>query len=229
MHPCTNRFESWPSVNRLALNLIGDPWTLRLFLTLVIIDFVFVAIIAAKTLAFVSFKGGFGNLVITSQLILVAMALVSGFWRYRNRAVLSLAIVAIMLALEKILKFHTVLSRHVGEAFVQKGLSMSAGITVGSLMYVLVFGALSVVILLAGWRRSDREGRAAIALLGAAFAVMAGTSVVADLIGLILHDLASIDHFTLARGEQGLELITVSALLAISVGVVRVGWRAHLN
>jgi hypothetical protein len=49
--------------------------------------------------------------------------------------------------------------------------------------------------------------------------------VTADAAAFLLKQVTNIHVFTLSRAEQGLELITVSALLALTVGVVRAGWR----
>ncbi|UHD15320.1 hypothetical protein [Thiocapsa bogorovii] len=52
---------------------------------------------------------------------------------------------------------------------------------------------------------------------------MASASIGADALSYLLMRLVDMDHDTLSRLEQGVELVTVSALLALAVGVVRVG------
>lgn len=225
MHSLTNRIDRPWAVNQLARTLLDDAWTLRLFLALVVFDLLFIAIVAAKAFAFIRFDGGFGNLIIAAQLILVAAVLGTGWFHNRNPAMASLTAVATLLAAEKVFKFHALFSVRASEVLMSGGLNETAGHLIGSLLYIALFGVLAVAILRIGWQGSDRNGRAAMALLVVAFAVMAGTSVVADAFAGLLRQLTSIGLFNLARGEQGLELITVSALLALTVGVVRVGWR----
>lgn len=225
MHSFSNRIDRLSAVNQLVQTLLDDAWTLRLFLALALFDLLFIAIIAAKAFAFIQFEGGFGNLIIAGQLILVAAVLAIGWWHNRNPAIVSLTGVATLFAVEKVFKFHALFSVRASEVLMSAGLSTTAGHLIGSLVYILLFSALAVAIFLIGWQGSDRNGRAAMVLLGVAFAVMAGTSVIADAISGLLQRLTSIGFFNLSRGEQGLELITVSALLALTVGVVRVGWK----
>jgi hypothetical protein len=217
--------ESLAAVRELGRNVFKDTWTLRLFGALVACDVAFIGVVAAKAFGLIWFHAGVGNVIIAGQLVLVAVVLLSGWWHYRNAALASLAMVAILLAVEKSFKFHNVLGVRLGEALAPIGLGIGIGQAIGFSAYLLGLGAVGFMTLMIGWRRSDRAGRAAILLLSTGFGIMAGTSIIADSAGTVLRILLSIDRDALARVEQGLELFTVSMVLVLAVGVVRVGWQ----
>ena len=218
--------ESLAAARELGRNVLGDALTLRLFCGLLAFDVAYIGVVAAKALGFVWFHSGIGNAIIAGQLVLLALLLLSGWWHARNAALASLSLVAVLMAVEKIFKFHRFLKGHSVDPHAPSGLGAAAsGQLIGLSAYLLVFGGVIVAALAIGWHRSDRAGRASILLVGTGFAVMAGTSIVADAIGSMLRTLLGMDRDALSRAEQGLELFAVSALLALAVGVVRVGWR----
>lgn len=218
--------ESLAAARDLGRNVLGDALTLRLFYALLAFDVAFIGVVAAKALGLVSFHSGIGNAIIAGQLALVVLVLVSGWWHARNAALASLALVALLMAVEKIFKFHGLFKGHAAGPHAPPGLGAAAGGQVlGLTAYLLVFGSVIVAALAIGWRRSDRAGRASILLVGSGVAVMAATSIIADAIGSLLRTLLDMDRDTLSRAEQGLELFAASALLALAVGVVRVRWR----
>jgi hypothetical protein len=220
-----DKLDDLSAVKRLGRNLLADSWAIRLFVALAAFDLLFMLLVAAKAFDLIWFAPGIGNLMIAGQLVLVALVLVSAWQRYRNSALGSLALVASGLAAEKIFKFHSEFGMQMGDTILPNALDASAGVKLGALGFAFVFGMVSLAVLMIGWRRSDRKGRAALLLVGAGFVLMAGTSVAADAAAFLLKHVTNIHVFTLSRAEQGLELITVSALLALTVGVVRVGWR----
>ena len=218
--------ESLAAARELGRNVLGDALTLRLFCGLLAFDVAYIGVVAAKALGLVWFHSGIGNAIIAGQLVLLALLLLSGWWHARNAALASLSLVAVLMAVEKIFKFHRFLKGHSVDPHALSGLGAAAsGQLIGLSAYLLVFGGVIVAALAIGWHRSDRAGRASILLVGTGFAVMAGTSIVADAIGSVLRTLLGMDRDALSRAEQGLELFAVSALLALAVGVVRVGWR----
>jgi hypothetical protein len=213
------RFQIIKTAERILRDLKRDPWTVRLFVALVAFDVFFVSISIAKAFELVSFNKGAGNVIIACQLALVALILLYGWWNRLNTALASLALVATVLALEKTFKFHLWLAYTV-----LRGAGLPVGTLVAGPMYYLLIGTLCVAILALGWRHSDTEGRAAILVVSVAFAVTAGTSVAADELSLFLGYLTPLPESVLSRGEQGLELLTSSALLALTFGVVRAEW-----
>lgn len=207
---------------RLGRDVLRDVSTRRLFTALMVFDVLFVLMIVAKAFDLVSFKAGIGNLMIASQFALAALVFIFGWWRYRDSAFGSLCVIASLLAAVKILKFHKAL----GVLFIYgwvAGIDDPTRSEIGVLVFSLVFGAISIVILALGWRGTDRAGRAAIVLTGLVFGIVASASIGADALSYLLMRLVDMDHDTLSRLEQGIELVTVSALLALAVGVVRVG------
>jgi hypothetical protein len=220
-----DNFSNQLTVNRLARNVLADAWTIRLFVALATVDLVFILLVAAKAFDLISFTRGIGNLIIAGQLAMVALVLVSAWRRCRTPALASLALVSSGLAAEKIFKFHNEVGVHLGHTVIPSAIDTSAATMIGVLGFAFFFGVIAASVLVIGWRRSDRQGRAALLLIAAGVAAMAATSISADVASFFMAHLTHVHHHTLSRLEQGLELITVSALLALTVGVVRVGYR----
>jgi hypothetical protein len=220
-----NKTKDVSAVRRLGRNVLKDSWTFRVFLALIAFDMLFTAVVAAKALAFIWFAHGIGNLIIAGQFTLVVLVLIYGWWRYLNAALASLVLVSSILAALKVFKFHSLLSTHFTQSMMKIGVADSTAVMIGIFGAVLIFGTISIATLVIGWRASDPEGRAAIGILGAGFVVTASAAIISDAIAAAIGTLTSIHPETLSRSEQGIELISVSVLLALTVGVVRVGWQ----
>jgi hypothetical protein len=209
---------------RLVRKLFDDQPTARLFLALVAIDLLFIGLVGAKALALIEFSSGLGAVMIASQLTLATLVLGIAWWLRRGAALGSLVLIAIALAALKLSHLHKLVSVHVATALDARGLEHSTAMLVGLFVVAMLLASLAFVVLAVGWLRSDRQGRAAILVVGAGFIAMAAAAVSADIASSLLEIFSTIDRFSLARLEQGVEIIAVSALLALVVGVVRIGW-----
>jgi hypothetical protein len=219
--PISSTFQT---AHALVRRIVGDRRTARLFLILMAIDLGFIALVGAKALSLIHFSSGFGSLVIAIQLSLATLVLAVGWWLHRLPALGSLALAAIALAALKLFHIHNMLSAHVASLLDARGLEHFAALLVGLFIFAVLFAAILLSILSFGWMMSDRGGRAAILVVGGGLAATATTALAADVASSALQLLTTISRFSLSRAEQGLEIIAVSALLALVVGVVRLDW-----
>jgi hypothetical protein len=208
----------------LFRRIIEDRATARLFLILMAFDLAFIGLIGAKALSLIQFSSGLGSLIIATQLSLATLVLAVGWWLRRLPALGSLALAAIALVALKVFHIHNMIPSHVATVLDARGLEHVASVLVGLLLFAVPFTAVLLSVLSFGWLMSDRGGRAAILIVGGGLAATALTALAADVANSALQLLTSVSRFSLSRAEQGLEIIAVSALLALVVGVVRLDW-----
>ncbi|MBK1643843.1 hypothetical protein CKO25_04035 [Thiocapsa imhoffii] len=214
-----------PAIEQLIRNIVQDRFTIRFLWTLLAFDLAFMTVIAARAFGLIWFVTGTGYLVIATQLSLVTLVLLTGWWRCRCHEVMSLVLVSTILVAAKLFQFHNLFGISIGARVGIADLDLATTAMIAVLTLAALLGLLMVLLLAIAWRRGDRQGRPILLLIGAALALTATASLAADIIVFILTRLTSLDPDLLERAEQGVELISATLLLTLTVGAMRVSWR----